>query len=95
MARRNDTAPRDADLDERPFGDSHFGAVRREQRGLERARLSVRATPSGEGPSPDRPNASTVYAWHEGCFEDVSPGAPRMPRAARPSARGRAPATKS
>lgn len=76
MARRK-TTPRDADLDERPFGDSHFGPARRELRSAAHPLLS-------QGPRPRKPTgeapAAAVYAWHEGCFDDVSPRGSHVPR---------------
>jgi hypothetical protein len=80
MARRRATTPRDADLDERPFGDSHFGTVHRNCRDLGRSRASSRTIAPGKRSPSNDASAPSVYTWHEGCFEDVSPKAPRRPR---------------
>lgn len=73
MARRIEAAQRDADFDERPFGDSHFGAVPRKQRGADRSRASSKAGTPGRGPHGDGPNPASIYAWYEGCFDEAPP----------------------
>jgi hypothetical protein len=73
---------RDADLDERPFGDSHFGESQRDRRGLEKRHASRHALPSGAR-RPGEVKTSCPYAWHEGCFEDLEPNAPGPARRRR------------
>ena len=83
MSRKNDATPRDTDLDERPFGDSHFGEARRERRDLERPRSSHHGSPAtgrSKGKDPKSIQAPALYAWHEGCFEDLAPKQPRPGR---------------
>lgn len=80
MSRKGESRQRDADLDQRPFGDSHFGEARRERRDLERPRLSPRAVHAArrsENGSPKSLDAPSVYSWHEGCFEDLDRSVPR------------------
>lgn len=94
MSRKNDAAPRDSDLDERPFGDSHFGETHRERRDLERPRPSQHGTPTAgrsKGEDPKSIEAPALYAWHEGCFEDLVPKplrAGRSPARQRPTRTG-------
>lgn len=80
MARRIEAAQRDADFDERPFGDSHFGAVPRRPRSAERPRASSRAGSPSRGPHSDGPSAVSIYAWHEGCFDEAPPSKRRSAR---------------
>lgn len=70
--RARDDAPRDRDLDERPFGDSHFAAIRRDPRPTRKDR-SHRAPQPAAIP----PEASSRYAWHDGFFDDAEPRAPK------------------
>jgi hypothetical protein len=89
MARKDEARPRDADLDQRPFGDSHFGEARRERRNLERPRLSPRAVHAArksESGNPGGLDAPSPYSWHEGCFEDLDRS---LPRRGRPPVRRR------
>ncbi len=85
MSRKNAAAPRDADLDQRPFGDSHFGEAHRERRDLERTHSSHHGSPStgrSKGEGTKNIDAPALYAWHEGCFEDLEPKTPRPGRTA-------------
>jgi len=80
MARKKGIPLRDVDMDERPFGDSHFGAVRRAPRDAEKAQSLPRHAMWREAPSPDGSDAALVHSWHEGCFEDIAPKPGRSPR---------------
>jgi hypothetical protein len=75
MTRRQPRA-RDADLDERPFGDSHFGEAQRHRKGLEKPHAGSRGRRT-----PDRSSAPPPYAWHDGFFDDLGPQGPRSGRA--------------
>lgn len=79
MARRVEAGQRDVDFDERPFGDSHFGAVPRRPRGAERSRASRAGSPK-RSTHGDNPSPASIYAWHEGCFDEVSPARRRQTR---------------
>jgi len=61
-------ATRDRDLDERPFGDSHFEGLRRDPQGHAKSRSRpTHAERVDEG------EPSSRYAWHEGFFDDLEP----------------------
>ena len=84
---RGNAKARDADLDERPFGDSHFGESQRDRRGLERRRAG-RRTPSSGARRVVAVDAPCPYAWHEGCFEDLEPRESKPTRTHRDRPRG-------
>ncbi len=59
--------PKDRDLDERPFGDSHFTALRRDVRPRAKPHAPRR---DAEPPLPGDPSR---YAWHDGVLDDLDP----------------------
>ena len=85
MPKRSDASMRDFDLDQRPFGDSHFGDVGLHRRRMERSRpFAHEAKEDTRCRSRDLPPSltSSVYSWHEGFFEDPSPEDSRPKRSA-------------
>ncbi|MEW5825334.1 MAG: hypothetical protein AB1778_00725 [Candidatus Bipolaricaulota bacterium] len=78
MTTKPPRAKRDADLDERPFGDSHFGASVERQR-ARAPRQTAHAM--DEGPV----ELQDVHALHDGFFDDVPfRGSHRKPTSRRP-----------
>lgn len=79
--RGKERQPRDRDLDERPFGDSHFAELRRG------ARPRARSHAQRPDPAPPLPGDPSRYAWHDGVLDDLDPR-PSRPSGRSPAGRG-------
>jgi hypothetical protein len=92
MPKRNDASMRDFDLDQRPFGDSHFGDAGLHRRRIERSRPfahDAKEDACSKSAGPPLSPTPAVYSWHEGFFEDLAVDNPKtkQPVARRRSAR--------
>jgi len=81
MPKRNDTFMRDSDLDQRPFGDSHFGDAGVHRHRVGRSRPFAHDTKENacsKSIDPPPSPTSAVYSWHEGFSEDLGVDSPRI-----------------